>query len=110
MLSVTFYSVFEYFLMQIRCLKVFCYYLLYELISGLQIFFNLFLGRSKHQFVPRRFVIPPKEFRILYGPEVRQTVLDHFLVKISPRRQVGTVKKKPKKVQSLISSFFQSKK
>jgi|FrelakmetLWP11LW_1041352.scaffolds.fasta_scaffold27781_1 hypothetical protein len=68
------------------------------------------LGRTKLQFVPRKFVCPPKEFRMLYGPEIRQTLLDNFVSNVSSRQQSVAVKKKPKIVQSLISTFFQSKK
>jgi hypothetical protein len=39
----------------------------------------LFLG-CQWKFVPRKFVRPPKEF-LIYGNEVRQTVLDHYVIK-----------------------------
>jgi hypothetical protein len=33
---------------------------------------------GKFKFVPSKFVRPPREFRILYGPNVRQTRIDGF--------------------------------
>jgi hypothetical protein len=33
---------------------------------------------GKFKFVPSKFVCPPREFRILYGPNVRQTRIDGF--------------------------------
>ena len=73
-------------------------------------FFCLFLGKTKLQFVPRKFVCPPKAFRMLYGPEIRQTLLDNFVSNVSSRRQIVVVKKQPKIVQSVITNFFLKKK
>ena len=39
--------------------------------------FLLFAGRV-WKFVPRKFIRPPKEF-LIYGNEVRQTVMDNFV-------------------------------
>ena len=39
--------------------------------------FLLFAGRV-WKFVPRKFIRPPKEF-LIYGNEVRQTVIDNFV-------------------------------
>ena len=39
-------------------------------------FGNNFAGKFK--FLPSKFVRPPREFRILYGPNVRQTMIDGF--------------------------------
>jgi hypothetical protein len=38
--------------------------------------FNFLLGGFK--FVPRKFVCPPREFRLLYGKEIRQTIIESF--------------------------------
>ena len=38
----------------------------------------IFLGSIR--FVPSKFVRPPIEFRKLYGPNIRQTVLENFFV------------------------------
>ncbi len=35
---------------------------------------------KKLKFLPRRFISPPREFRFLYGREVRQTTIDSFFV------------------------------
>jgi hypothetical protein len=40
--------------------------------------FLYFVGKLK--FVPSKFVRPPKEFRKLYGPNIRQTVIESFFV------------------------------
>lgn len=68
------------------------------------------IGRTKLQFVPRRFVIPPKEFRCLYGPEIRQSLIDNFVVNVRGRKQVKIAKKKTKIVQTIIPHYFQCKK
>ncbi len=65
-----------------------------------------FLGKSKLKFVARQFVCPPREFRLLYGPEVRQTTIDSFVVKMDPEKLRSNYKKKSKLVQTRISSFF----
>ncbi len=54
------------------------------------------------KFVPSKFTRPPKEFRV-YGNEVRQTVLDNFLV---PRNLLKGKSKKKKIYQSRITQFF----
>ncbi len=33
---------------------------------------------GKFKFVPSKFIRPPREFRMLYGPNVRQTMIDGF--------------------------------
>jgi hypothetical protein len=55
------------------------------------------------KFVPSKFTRPPKEFRV-YGNEIRQTVLDNFLV---PQKVLkGKEKKKKIIYQSRITQFF----
>jgi hypothetical protein len=39
-----------------------------------------FFIKGKFKFVPSKFVRPPKEFRALYGANIRQTVLESFFV------------------------------
>jgi hypothetical protein len=57
--------------------------------------------------LPSRFVLPPVEFRRLYGPNIRQTLLENYFgVTGKPNRP--SVKPKPKKIvrQKLISDYF----
>ena len=58
------------------------------------------------KFVPSKFVPAPKEFRI-YGNEVRQTLIDNFVIPVSSRSLMKK-KKKEKKVmyQSRITKYF----
>jgi hypothetical protein len=72
--------------------------------------FNLLLGRH-WKFVPKRFLSPPREFKILYGSELRQTTLENFF----PVRQfvnpvIVSKKIKKKYVQSRIDEFLKVKK
>jgi len=43
-----------------------------------RIFFIIVIGKIK--FLPSKFVRPPKEFRKLYGPNIRQTILESYFV------------------------------
>jgi hypothetical protein len=61
-------------------------------------------------FLPRRFVCPPKEFRYLYGREMRQTSLEMFLVKDATKKSCNVKKHLPKMVQSCITKYFCSRK
>ena len=53
------------------------------------------------KFVPLKFVKPPKEFRV-YENEVRQTVLENFVVPMK------TIVKKKNVYQSRITKFFKN--
>jgi len=98
---------------------MFAYYLQRLIITPTKLLFcfliynvllNFFVGKRKLTFVPRKFVSPPREFRFLYGPEIRQTVLDNFVVVAKEPTIQIIVKKKPKLVQRSISSFFPKRK
>lgn len=82
------------------------------IIIGLKICFLLFfvIGRKKLEFVPRRFVCPPREFRLLYGPELRQSTISNFVVKVEKLKNSNPVIKKRSVVQSKISSYFSVRK
>jgi len=60
---------------------------------------------SGWKFVPSKFVPPPKEFRI-YGNEMRQTVIDNFLVPIVNAEKRKNKKRKTMLRQSRITTFF----
>ncbi len=66
-----------------------------------------FVSGFSWKFVPSKFVPPPKEFRI-YGNEVRQTVLDNFLVPIESLKGKKKKQKSSSKklLQSEITKFF----
>ena len=53
----------------------------WKLYLKLSVSFNIlsikFLGR-RWKFVPKRFLSPPREFKRLYGNEMRQTTLENF--------------------------------
>ena len=68
------------------------------------------LGKPKLKFLPRRFVCPPKEFRYLYGREMRQTSLEAFLVRSDMKKSLKTKKRVSKMVQSQKTKFFSSQK
>ena len=61
--------------------------------------------------MPKRFLSPPREFKILYGKEVRQTTMDNF---VSITRHVFPIVKFEKKkrvyVQSSILKYTKCKK
>ena len=67
---------------------------------------NLFLGKIK--FLASKFVRPPKDFRQLYGPEIRQTVLDsYFLIKKAVVVKAVVPTSGPKTIrQTKINQFF----
>jgi hypothetical protein len=61
--------------------------------------------------VPKRFLSPPREFKKLYGAELRQTTMDNFVSfpKIVP--SVIVVKERKKRfVQSCITKYLKCKK
>ena len=65
-----------------------------------------FIG-CRWKFVPKRFVSPPREFKKLYGNELRQTTLENYF-KLVKRNNIvvpGVVKKK-RLVQLHIEKFF----
>ena len=59
-------------------------------------------------FVPSKFVRPPAEFRSLYGPNIRQTVLEsYFVVKKRKEQSKIRVSRIAKhKRQKKITEFF----
>jgi hypothetical protein len=68
---------------------------------------NLIIVGKRWNFVPKRFRSPPREFKYLYGSEVRQTTMDNF-VKIT-KRECPVVKREKKEkiyVQSNIKKYF----
>ena len=68
---------------------------------------NLIIVGKRWNFVPKRFRSPPREFKYLYGSEVRQTMMDNF-VKIT-KRECPVVKREKKEkiyVQSNIKKYF----
>ena len=58
------------------------------------------------KFVPSKYTRPPREFRV-YGNEIRQTVLDNFLV---PFETMKRDSKKTKLYQSKITKFWSTNK
>jgi hypothetical protein len=84
-------------------LHLFLVWLLILLICGLLNF------TGKFKFVPLKFVRPPREFRILYGPNVRQTRIDGFFAtgEITTDVVTSRVVRKGKIVrQSKMQEFF----
>ena len=65
----------------------------------------LFSGFS-WKFVPSKYTRPPREFRV-YGNEIRQTVLDNYLVPIEIMKRDS---KKKKLYQSKIKKFWRPSK
>ena len=74
-------------------------------------FFATIIIGKRWKFVAKRFLSPPREFKILYGKEVRQTTMDNF---VSITRNVFPVvnveKKKQVYVQSSILKYIKCKK
>ncbi len=62
----------------------------------------LFVSGFSWKFVPSKFIRPPKEFRV-YGNEVRQTLMDNFLVPSEKLKRKG---KKKRMYQSRITKYF----
>ncbi len=63
---------------------------------------------GKHwKFVPKWFLSPPREFKYLYGSEVRQTTMENFInVEKRVFPVVKVVKKEKIYVQSTFDKFF----
>jgi hypothetical protein len=56
--------------------------------------------------LPSKFVRPPIEFRRLYGPNIRQTLIDNFVVS-GFKTEVSVVKPSVKKLkQKKIHDYF----
>jgi hypothetical protein len=69
-------------------------------------FIILLLGQ-RWKFVPKRFLSPPREFKKLYGNELRQTTLDNFFgISKNENVKVSKVEKKKKLIQLNIDAFF----
>ncbi len=66
---------------------------------------------KRWKFVPKRFLSPPREFKYLYGSEVRQTTMENFFnVEKRVFPVVKVVKKEKIYIQSTIDKFFSSSK
>ncbi len=59
----------------------------------------------------KKFVSPPREFKRLYGNELRQSTLENFF-QASKKKIVTVSEKAPKKnlVQTTLENFFQASK
>ena len=67
---------------------------------------------GKHwKFVAKRFLSPPREFKMLYGSELRQTTMENFVtVSKFVYPVVKVIKKEKKFVQTSIVKFMKSNK
>ena len=72
--------------------------------------FAIIVGK-RWKFVPKRYLSPPREFKKLYGTELRQTTMDNFVSVSKLVFPIVNVEKKEKLfIQSSILNFVKSKK